>query len=97
MDTRITIKEIAELSGVGISTVSRVLNKRPDVNDATRERVMEVIRRVGYEPNVNAKHLKQLSTESVAVIVRGRNNLFFSGLLELLQARIQETGLRFLP
>ena len=96
MDTRITIKEIAELSGVGISTVSRVLNKRPDVNDATRERVMEVIRRVGYEPNVNAKHLKQLSTESVAVIVRGRNNLF-SGLLELLQARIPDTGLRFRP
>ena len=51
MDARMTIKEIARLSGVGISTVSRVLNKRPDVNEETRERVMEVIRREGYEPN----------------------------------------------
>lgn len=97
MDARITIKEIAQLSGVAISTVSRVLNKRPDVNEATRERVMEVIRRVGYEPNSNAKHLKQLSTESVAVIVRGANNLFFSGIIERLQRRIERTGLRFLP
>lgn len=97
MEARITIKEIAELAGVGISTVSRVLNKRPDVNEETRQRVMEVITRVGYEPNINAKHLKQLSSESVAVIVRGRNNLFFSGILELLQKHIEEEGFRFLP
>lgn len=92
-----TIKEIARLSGVGVSTVSRVLNKRPDVNEDTRGRVMEVIERYGYEPNSNAKHLKQLSTDCVAVIVRGRNNLFFSGILELLQKRIEAAGLRFLP
>lgn len=97
MDARITIKEIAQLSGVGISTVSRVLNKRPDVNEATRERVMAVIRREGYEPNSNAKHLKQLSTDSIAVIVRGANNLFFSGIIERLQRRIERTGLHFLP
>ena len=97
MVARMTIKEIARLSGVGVSTVSRVLNKRPDVNEDTRGRVMEVIERYGYEPNSNAKHLKQLSTDCVAVIVRGRNNLFFSGILELLQKRIEAAGLRFLP
>ena len=42
MVARMTIKEIARLSGVGVSTVSRVLNKRPDVNEDTRGRVMEV-------------------------------------------------------
>ena len=97
MVARMTIKEIARLSGVGVSTVSRVLNKRPDVNEDTRGRVMEVIERYGYEPNSNAKHLKQLSTDCVAVIVRGRNNLFFSSILELLQKRIEAAGLRFLP
>ena len=97
MDARMTIKEIAQLSGVGISTVSRVLNKRPDVNEETRERVMEIIRREGYAPNTNAKHLKQLSSECVAVIVRGRKNLFFSGLLEKLQSGIERAGLQFLP
>ena len=45
MVARMTIKEIARLSGVGVSTVSRVLNKRPDVNEDTRGRVMEVIER----------------------------------------------------
>ena len=39
MVARMTIKEIARLSGVGVSTVSRVLNKRPDVNEDTRGRV----------------------------------------------------------
>ena len=57
MVARMTIKEIARLSGVGVSTVSRVLNKRPDVNEDPRGRVMEVIERYGYEPNSNAKHL----------------------------------------
>ena len=40
---RVTIKDIAKLSGVGVSTVSRVLNDRPDVSEESRRRVLEVI------------------------------------------------------
>ena len=95
-DGRLTIKDIARLSGVGISTVSRVVNKRPDVNEATRLRVMEVVEREGYVPNGNAKHLKQISTDSVAVIVRGTNNTFLTAIVQEIQRYIERAGLHFL-
>lgn len=91
-----TIKEIALAAGVSISTVSRVLNKRPDVGVETRRRVMAVIDREGYTPNSNAKLLKQLSSDSIAVVIRGTNNLFFSGIIERIQGGIKGAGLESL-
>ena len=48
------IEEIAKLSGVSRSTVSRVLNDDPNVKDSTRVRVMDVIERENYRPNMVA-------------------------------------------
>ena len=46
-----TIKDIARLCGVSVSTVSRVLNDRPDVSEENRRRVLEVIESSNYIPN----------------------------------------------
>ena len=48
------IRDIAKISGVGVSTVSRVLNNHPDVKESTRERVLAVIRESNYVPNNSA-------------------------------------------
>ena len=93
----LTIKDIARLSGVGISTVSRVLNNRPDVSEETRMKVLSVVNNEGYTPNSNAKHLKQRNTNYIGVIVRGTKNTFLYGLLEQLQHCIGETEYQFLP
>lgn len=77
-----TIKDIAQKAGVGISTVSRVLNNRPDVSAITRQRVMDVVRLYNYTQNANAKNLKQRDTNLVSLIVRGRQNTFLSSLAE---------------
>ena len=45
------LEQIAELSGVSRSTVSRVINNDPNVSDQTREKVLQVVRRVNYVPN----------------------------------------------
>ena len=42
--SNITIKDIAKLCGVGVSTVSRALNNHPDINPETKARIMQVIR-----------------------------------------------------
>ena len=91
MGGSMTIKDIARLAGVGVSTVSRVVNEHPDVNNATREKVQAVIDEYGYTPNTNAKQLKQTISNSVAVVIRGANNLFFAPILEKLQRGIQQT------
>ena len=55
--SRVTIREIAELAGVSIATVSRVVNGRGDVSDETRELVQRVVREHGYKTNRSARGL----------------------------------------
>ena len=71
MQKNVTIWDIAKRAGVGISTVSRVLNGSAGVNEATQERVRAAIAEYGYAPNNNARQLKQRQADAVSVIVRG--------------------------
>ena len=77
-----TIKDVARKAGVGVSTVSRVLNGRPDVSEETRKRVMDVVESCGFVQNDNARFLKRSHTGFAAIIVRGRSNVFLSGIAE---------------
>ncbi len=54
---RLTLEEIAALSGVSRSTVSRVINDHPNVNAIVRERVQQVVQETGYQPNQAARTL----------------------------------------
>lgn len=82
-----TIKDIARLAGVSVTTVSRVLNHRPDVNHETREKVERIIAECHFVGNANARGLKQTEVEMVAMILRGRRNPFLNELAEaILQA-----------
>ena len=87
-----TIKDIAKLSGVGVATVSRVLNDHPDVSAETRQKVLAVVAEQGFQPNTNAKHLKQQSSASIAVIVKGTMNMLFADLVERIQQLLQDAG-----
>ncbi|NWF69915.1 MAG: LacI family DNA-binding transcriptional regulator [Chloroflexi bacterium] len=52
-----TLEEIAKLAGVSRTTASRVANGQPGVSQATRERVLRIIREYGYQPNLEARSL----------------------------------------
>lgn len=84
-----TIKDIAQRAGYAVGTVSRVLNGHPDVSDEARERILAVVRETGFQPNGNARHLKQRGSRDIAVIVKGAGNLLFARILEETQARIK--------
>ena len=88
-----TIKDIARLSGCGVATVSRVLNNYPDVSDATRRKVLDVVEQYGFQPNSNARNLKQQSGRRVAVILQGRQNMLFADMVEHVQRHLQAHGL----
>ncbi len=87
-----TIKDIARESGYAVGTVSRVLNDHPNVSPEAREKVMEVVRRTGFQPNSNAKRLKQQASHSIAVVVKGARNLLFATLLETIQSLVEAKG-----
>ena len=83
-----TIRDIAREAGVSVTTVSRVLNRRPDVNAETRRKVEYVIQKYHFAGNINARGLKQ-DRKAVGIIVHGHSNPFLSALSEalLLQAK----------
>ena len=65
-----TRKDIALLSGYSLGTVSRVINKRPDVSEKARKRIEEVIRQYDYTPNINAKQMRMKDSAMIAIIVK---------------------------
>ena len=91
-----TIRDVAQLAGVSVTTVSRVLNHRPDVNAATREKVERVMVECNFVGNANARSLKQLDGDVAALILRGRSNPFLSGLAETMLQFAREADVSFL-
>lgn len=87
-----TIKDIARLAGCGVSTVSRALNGSSEISEQTRERINEVIRQYNYTPNGNARRMRQSAEKTILLIVNGSSNLFFSPLIEQIQAAASSAG-----
>lgn len=65
---RPTIDDVAELAGVSIKTVSRVVNQEPNVRDATRARVERAIARLDYRPNPSARNLASQRARLITLI-----------------------------
>lgn len=87
-----TIKDIARLSGYAVGTVSRVLNGRPDVSDAAREKILAVVAEHRFKLNNNAKHLKQQTSSGIAVVVKGTQNMLFATVVERIQELTRARG-----
>ena len=70
----VTLHDVAKASGVSSQTVSRVINQRPDVAEATRAHVWETIRRLGYKPNTLARSLVSRRSHLLGVIMLPLND-----------------------
>lgn len=91
----ITIKDVARICGVGVSTVSRAINNHPDINPETKEMVLKVIQEHNYIPNNSARNLKRSDSNTIAVLVKGISNPFFSGMIKILEREIQKRKYSF--
>lgn len=80
-----TIKDIAKMCGVGVSTVSRAINNHPDINPETKERIMNAIKECGYVPNDSARNLKRSDAKAIAVLVKGISNPFFTSMIKVIE------------
>ena len=75
MSGKCTTKDIARELGIAQSTVSRVLNNSPAasvVSDATRQKIMEAVERMGYVPNANARRLAQNKSNIIGLVLPGQ-------------------------
>jgi LacI family transcriptional regulator, repressor for deo operon, udp, cdd, tsx, nupC, and nupG len=92
----ITIKDIAKLCGVGVSTVSRAINNHPDINKETKEMIIRVIKENNYVPNNSARNLKRANSDAVAVLIKGISNPFFSSMIKTFERKIKEKKYSFI-
>lgn len=90
--THLTIKDIAKYSGTSVSTVSRVLNNHPDVSEKARAQVMQTIEQYGFVPNNSARNLVIRESDTIAVVVRGIANPFFTRIIKTIERAIYSAG-----
>ena len=91
----VTIDEIAKLSKVSVSTVSKALNGYTEISEKTRNRVIEIADQLGYMPNATAQSLVRKRSNTIGVVYEveyGLKNLFFSGVLEAFRKNVESNG-----
>ena len=87
-----TIKDIAKQCSVSVSTVSRVLNDRPDVSDEVRRKVRAAIKDSNYIPNNSARDLVRTKSESIGLVVRGVSNPFYTDIIQAIEKTVTDAG-----
>jgi LacI family transcriptional regulator len=84
--------DIADRAGVSLMTVSRVVNKKGDVNPETRRRVEQIIDDLGYRPSAIARSLATQRTGSLGLVVPDISNPYFSGIAHGVMEVANEEG-----
>lgn len=87
-----TIKDVARHCGVSVSTVSRVLNGKPDVSESVRLKVLTAVQELNYVPNLSARDLVMLPSDAVGVVFRGDSSTFYSDIIGAMERVLSEAG-----
>ena len=88
----VTINEVAKAAGVSISTISRVINQSNSVSLATKNKVMEAIRELGYTPNISAKKYNKKSNKLIGVLFPDISNNVFGRILQGVNSVVTPLG-----
>lgn len=87
-----TIIDVAARAGVSTATVSRVLSQPDRVAEPTRHRVLEVVRSLGYRPNVAARTLRTLRAAKILLTVPDISNPFFASVIRGAEEAARDSG-----
>jgi LacI family transcriptional regulator len=77
----VTMRDVAEQSGVSVTTVSHVINNTRPVNPETRTRVEQAMQVLGYQPNVLARSLRRGKTQTIGIILPDNANPYFADVV----------------
>lgn len=87
-----TIDDVAARAGVSIKTVSRVVNREPNVREETLQRVLRAIRELNYRPNFSARNLASARAYLLAVLYDNPSDNYIVGVLEGVQSACEAAG-----
>ncbi|SDJ26111.1 transcriptional regulator, LacI family [Salimicrobium halophilum] len=88
---RVTMADVAKEAGVSKSTVSQYLNQRYEfMGEKTKKRIEEAIGKLGYQPNMVARSLKQKSSTTIGVIVANISHEFSTRIIQAIEAQFHQ-------
>jgi DNA-binding LacI/PurR family transcriptional regulator len=93
---KLTMKNVAALSGVSYQTVSRVINDMPDVSERTRKRVQKVMKKVGFRPNMTARQLRSRRSTTIGLVTFATGYYGPSQVLTKSEQCVKELGFGFM-
>lgn len=91
-----TLKDLAENLGISISTVSRALKDHPDVNSETKRKVLDLAKKLDYEPNLLALNLLKKSSNLIAVIVPKLSYHLYAMAISGIEGVVEKKGFHLL-
>ncbi|MCI8515798.1 MAG: LacI family transcriptional regulator [Hungatella sp.] len=92
MNKKISIRDIAALAGVSVSSVSRILNKTGRYSKETEQKVLKIVEEYGYTANMSAKSLRSAKTRTISLMVPDITNEFFSRIAYYCETFLHEKG-----
>lgn len=91
-EVRPSIRDVAKMAGVGLGTVSRVMNDHPNVSEDKRQRVKDAIRQLGYVPDIVAQSLRNHRSKTFACVMRDFTVPVLSMFVDSMQKEIDAYG-----
>lgn len=90
----VTLKEIARMSGVSVTTISNILNGKPKVGEETRQKVLEIVKQTGYQPNYFAQGMRKRKTRIIGIIVEDLSEFSTPPIVEAIMAYCEDNNYR---
>jgi len=86
----ITLKMVAERAEVSVNTASRAINNKPDINEETKKRVLQIAKELGYIRNAAAVALRTKKTGTIGVVIADNSNPFYAEVLNGIEEAARE-------
>jgi LacI family transcriptional regulator len=87
-----TLKKIAQVLDISISTVSRALKNHPDISQTTKQRVMDLAETLEYEPNAVAVNLRSKNTKVFGIMIPSITNNFYDSFIAAVEEEVKQAG-----
>lgn len=86
------IYDVSQRAGVSIATVSRVINGNPNVSEKTKQKVLEVMKEIGYTPNVFARGLGLNTMQTIGIMCADSSDTFLANAVYYLEQNLRKNG-----
>ena len=92
LKNKASLKDVCREASVSEATVSRVINNSPLVREATRQRVMEAVEKLGYTPNAAARNLSRSKTDTIGIVFHQMSSGFFASVMAGIDKAARDHG-----